>query len=476
MKNLLLCILFSFSSWTFAQSELRFKENKTFKILQFTDIHWSQGSKNSPKTVQTMQEVIKKETPDFIVLTGDLVTGNKAKKGWMEMTKVLQNSKIPWTVTFGNHDEENNLTKIETYNILKKLPYFIGRNEKVSGVLNFELPVLSSKSNKTAAVLYFLDSHDYTSNPRLGKYDWIKSDQIDWYRGKSKFYTAQNGTQTPSMMFFHIPLLEYKFVAKDEATIGDQFEGVASPEINSGLFSAMIEQKDVMGVFTGHDHDNNYVGTYKDIALGFGNVTGADAYGKLERGGRVIILKENRFSFKSYISTPTQTKYDFNYPSGLTEIDEKTNVLPAINVTPEKQGLKYEYYEIKVESVNEIRNYEPKKRGVINSEINISNAEIEDHFAFIFSGYIKIPKTAYYKFYTYSDDGSVLKIDNKTIVDNDGGHAVRRREGVVALEKGFHKIELLYFEDYMGQKLQVGFSSIGIPEQEITGKYLYHKD
>lgn len=190
----------------------------------------------------------------------------------------------------------------------------------------------------------------------------------------------------------------------------------------------------------------------------------------------MIILKENQFSFKSYISTPTQTKYDFNYPSGLTEIDENTNVLPAINVTPEKQGLKYKYYEIKVESVNEIKNYEPKKRGVINSEINISKAEAEDHFAFVFSGYIKIPKTAYYKFYTYSDDGSVLKIDNNTIVDNDGGHGARRREGVVALEKGFHKIELLYFEDYMGQKLRVGFSSIEIPEQELTKKYLYYKD
>ena len=49
-----------------------------------------------------------------------------------------------------------------------------------------------------------------------------------------------------------------------------------------------------MGVFVGHDHDNNYVGLHKNIALGFGQVTGADAYGELERGGRVIELYENK--------------------------------------------------------------------------------------------------------------------------------------------------------------------------------------
>lgn len=475
MKYLSILLLFCFSLVSAQnKTQLKFKKDKTFKILQFTDIHWSQTSKNSAKTVKTMQTVIKKEKPDFIVLTGDLVTEAPAKKGWLEMTKTFQEAKIPWTVTFGNHDEEHNLTKKETYDILKNLRYFIGENEKVSGVLNFDLPVISSKSDKPAAVLYFLDSHHYTFNPKLGTYDWIKSDQIEWYRKKSTDYTKQSKTQIPSMMFFHIPLLEFNFVAKDKSTIGDQFEGVASPEINSGLFSALIEQKDVMGVFTGHDHDNNYIGTYKGIALGFGNVTGADAYGKLERGGRVIILNENKFSFRTYISTPSGTKYAFNYPSGLSEITKSTNVLPAVNVNPKNKGLKYEYYEAKLKSVNEIKNYKPKKTGVIRSKIDLSEAEVEDYFAFVFKGYIKIPETAYYKFYTYSDDGSVLKINDKEVVNNDGGHSARRRDGTVALEKGFHKIELLYFESYMGQSLRVGFSSINIPEQELSKKYLYH--
>ena len=42
------------------------------------------------------------------------------------------------------------------------------------------------------------------------------------------------------------------------------------------------------------------------------------------------------------------------------------------------------------------------------------------------------------------------------------------------MEKGYHKIEVLYFEDYMGQVLDVGISSIGIPEQNIPAEMLSH--
>ena len=36
-----------------------------------------------------------------------------------------------------------------------------------------------------------------------------------------------------------------------------------------------------MGVFVGHDHDNDFIGIDKGIALGYGRVTGADAYGEM---------------------------------------------------------------------------------------------------------------------------------------------------------------------------------------------------
>lgn len=473
MKNIAISFFLILTLNALAQEKLRFNQNDTFKILQFTDTHHNPSSPTSAQTLETMRIMIQKENPDFVVVTGDIVTADPADKGWHQIADVMVKAQTPWTVTFGNHDEEHNLTKEEIFEILKTKPYFYGTKGESSGVLNFDLPIYNAQNEEIASVLYFVDSHDYVHNPILGKYDWIKSDQIDWYRKQSQKYMESNGRQIPSMMFFHIPLLEYNHIADEAKTLGEKLEGIASPEVNSGLFSAIIEQKDVMGIFCGHDHNNNYVGVHKNVALAFGNVTGADAYGELERGARVIVLQPNKFSFHTYISTPTQTKFPFNFPSGLTEIQNNTKVLKALNIQPKKQGLQYVYYEGEIDATDEIADLEPKKSGIIQS-FDIGIAEAEDHFALKYDGYIYIPETAFYKFYTYSDDGTILKIDNQTVVNNDGGHSPRRKEGVVALEKGFHKLELLYFEDYMGQILDVGFSGIAIPEQHLDA-YLYHE-
>ena len=86
---------------------------------------------------------------------------------------------------------------------------------------------------------------------------------------------------------------------------------------------------------------------------------------------------------------------------------------------------------------------------------------------------IQIPEKGIYRFYTFSDDGSMLYIDGKLVVDNDGGHSARRAEGKIALEKGFHELHLLYFEDYMGQELEVGFSGLDFPEVPLQDEMLF---
>lgn len=100
-------------------------------------------------------------------------------------------------------------------------------------------------------------------------------------------------------------------------------------------------------------------------------------------------------------------------------------------------------------------------------------AESKDSFALVFKGFIEIPERAVYRFYTYSDDGSKLSIDGKVVVDNDGSHSAQRKEGKIALEPGLHEIELVYFEDYMGEILEVGWSSRFIREEVIPDKVLF---
>lgn len=466
---LLLCIAVE------AQS-LHFHKDGTFKVVQFTDLHWDNSSPKCAETLRTMRIVLAREKPDFVVFTGDIVTTEPVKEGWLRVCKPVAEEKIPWTVAFGNHDEEMNMEKEAIYKLLKEQPYFIGEKGIASGVGNFALPLYASDgSNKIKNTLYFFDSHDYTHNPKLGNYDWIKFDQIDWYRKHSNNLKANNnGISVPSLAFFHIPLLEYREVADSDNLLGEKQEGVASAEINSGLFAAMVEQKDMMGVFVGHDHDNNYIGITRNIALAFGQVTGSDAYGELERGARVIELREGRFAFHSWIRTPSVRKHDFYYPSGLSTITDSTKVLEASEVNPTQQGVKYCYYEYdeKIKTVDAITSLPLVKKGILPN-ISIASAQKKDYFAFTYTSWLKIPETGYYQFYSYSDDGAKLFIDGKLVVDNDGGHSARRKEGTVALAKGFHKLEVKYFESYMGNTLEVGMSSINLPEAPISDDVLF---
>ncbi|MDD4189966.1 MAG: metallophosphoesterase family protein [Mangrovibacterium sp.] len=284
---------------------LRFDTNGKFKVVQFTDIHFQYDSYRSDSALILMKQVIQKEKPDLVVLTGDVVCSKNTVKAWLALSRVLIDAKVPWAVTLGNHDVEYELTGKQIMETIGGLPYNLTVNgpEHLSGNGNYILEIKASKSTDTAALLYFLDSHSsFKPKGDMGTYEWVAFDQIAWYREQSKNFTQKNGgTPYPALAFFHIPLPEYKEIIGKKTTVGIQEETVCSPDFNSGLFTAMLESKDVMGMFTGHDHNNNYAGVLYDICMAYGNVTGRQCYGKIGRGARVIELHENARKFDTWI-------------------------------------------------------------------------------------------------------------------------------------------------------------------------------
>jgi hypothetical protein len=457
--------------------ELRFSENGQFKIAQFTDLHWSDSSPNCEKTKAVIESVLAAEKPDIAMLTGDIVTDVPAREGWLRIAKIFEEAKMPWAVVLGNHDDEAGLTRDEVFDIIENLPYFIGeRGAELTGCGNYSLPVLSSNGDHTAAVLYCIDSNNKPSAHRYGHYDWIHFDQIKWYRDTSDEYTRQNNnTPLPALAFFHIPILEFNNVVGKDRTIGYDEEGVASPEINSGLFCSMIEKKDVMGAFVGHDHNNDYIGIEQEIALAFGRTTGIDAYGKLERGSRIILMYEGVSKFDTWIRTPKGTEFEYYYPSGLSSMEEESmEYLPAKDIKVKQQGVEYKYYEaaFKLTHTDMIAKAKQVNTGILNN-FSLSPAAVKDSMAFEYNTYINIPERGVYRFYTYSDDGSKLFIDGKVVVDNDGSHSLRRADGKIALEAGYHELKFLYFENYMGEFLEVGISGRNIREDAIPDNMLF---
>ena len=120
-----------------------------------------------------------------------------------------------------------------------------------------------------------------------------------------------------------------------------------------------------------------------------------------------------------------------------------------------KHGVTYEYFEgpfLKVEDI--VGN--PVSTGVLD-EPRIDGSAKPDHFAFVFSGFIKAPCDGIYTFFTRSDDGSVLIIDDELVVDNNDSHAAVTATGTIALQKGLHRFTLKYFDDYEGEHLSWGW-------------------
>ncbi len=306
---------------------LKFNASGKFKIVQFTDIHmkeYHEGKRDS--VIEIMTTILKAEKPDLVVLTGDIATSENVKKAWLTAVQPMIDARIPWAAVFGNHDWEHGYSNEQMMEYLVTLPFNCSQfgSKKVSGTGNYVLKIEASGKKKTEALIYCFDSNAYTEdreNPELGEYGWIKFDQIGWYRKTSTKYTHKNeGKSLPALAFFHIPLPEYKIVQQMKTTVGDKDENIASPVINSGMYSAMLEMKDVMGTFVGHDHNNNFIGCLNNICLAYGCKTGLDSYGRFPKGARVIEIYEGERKFDSWVHTLKNSKqYVVSYPETFIE-------------------------------------------------------------------------------------------------------------------------------------------------------------
>jgi len=321
--SIILSLTFSPSVLSQNKTDLRFSSQGKFKIVQFTDIHFVYNTPRSDTVLTLIKTILKEEKPDLIVVTGDVVCSENTQKAWIQVTKPFIDAKIPWAITFGNHDDEFEMTRKEIIDVIKTMPYCVTVNgpADISGHGNYILQIRSTKSDNTAALLYCFDSHSYSTIEGLDGYGWINFDQIEWYRRQSDSLTAANNNKPlPAMAFFHIPLPEYNEIFEKETTVGIKDEKPCSPLINSGLFSSMMEKKDVMGVFAGHDHVDNYIGCLHNICLAYGSKTGLENYGYLEKGARVIELYEGERRFKTWLRTlDPAPRFTVIYPASFTE-------------------------------------------------------------------------------------------------------------------------------------------------------------
>ena len=169
--------------------------------------------------------------------------------------------------------------------------------------------------------------------------------------------------------------------------------------------------------------------------------------------------------------------YRNNKPvSGIAEREFKKVFPLAPKAFPDmKPGVQYKYYEGEWDSLPDFKTLRHKKFGIMTDFLFYPRLQ-EERFAFVWAGFIKVPATDVYKFFTASDDGSKLFIDDKLIVENDGLHSLLERNGTVALREGYHKIRLEFFEKTGSDQCTVYIQTPSLKKQILPKAWLFHAE
>ncbi|KAF4121827.1 DNA repair exonuclease SbcCD nuclease subunit [Geosmithia morbida] len=252
-----------------------------FKIMQIGDLHLSTGvgvcrdavpegfdggpCEADPRTLEFVGKMLDEEKPDLVVLSGDQINGGTAPDAPTAIFKIaalLIKRQIPYASIFGNHDDEETMSRAAQMKIYESLPYSLATSGPagVDGVGNYYVEVLArGKSDHSALTLYLVDTHAYSPDERhFPGYAWVKPSQIDWFRRTADSLKARHSEYTHRHMdiaFIHIPLTEY--TDWDLPRVGSWLEGVTAPTYNSGFHDALVD-KGVVMVSAGHDHCNDY--------------------------------------------------------------------------------------------------------------------------------------------------------------------------------------------------------------------------
>lgn len=320
--------------------ELDYKDD--FRILQLGDIHL--GTKdNADEHFKILTMTINDADADLIVITGDILT-YADKRTAKQLFDFIDSFGIPWTCTFGNHDEQClfSIDWLTDYlnNYGSNCKFIDIQGDNVFGNSNFAINLM--EDNKVNYQILLMDSNRYYFGDYIG-YDYIKQSQIDWYeRILYDTYKNNNKEIVNSILFMHIPLPEFNIAwyaaggedalkaieenggfrdensktgleehkdysefTKEFGTGNAVFEyGYSSPDssapkYNSGLFDEIKKMNSTKAVIVSHDHTYNSRILYKGVYFVYG-VNSTDRVIKDDNmiGGQVVVIhKDHSLTF-----------------------------------------------------------------------------------------------------------------------------------------------------------------------------------
>ncbi len=152
---------------------------------------------------------------------------------------------------------------------------------------------------------------------------------------------------------------------------------------------------------------------------------------------------------------------------------KKAALAPSLKVAV-KPGLNYVYKEGFARNIAGMERYPVLRAGVIKS-FNLDAVKDARPFGYRFEGYVNVPDDGLYTFRIEVNDGAILYIDGKELINNDGGHQAQAITAKTGLIKGLHKIRVDYFQMGRAKKLVVEWKYKNRNFENIPAGVLFHK-
>ena len=101
------------------------------------------------KTLHLVTHMLAHENPDLVIFTGDQLNGQGTswdpRSVLAKFATAVTDRKIPWAAVFGNHDDEEGLSREEQMALMQGMPYNLVEPgpKDVHGVGNYVLKVFS---------------------------------------------------------------------------------------------------------------------------------------------------------------------------------------------------------------------------------------------------------------------------------------------------------------------------------------------
>jgi len=253
--------------------------------------------------------------------------------------------------------------------------------------------------------------------------------------------------------------------------------------LNEDFGTTGADENDVLGGSIGNDSISG--GSGNDLIIGDSLNANPDA--PLDYTVEINSLPFSATSVTVSVNGEPQSEQTAIGSDGSAEVKLDASDLSGDDINLEFTGIipefQYEFYDLVPNgfSARNIPTTGADYTGAVDN-LNVGSLAQEltgsrDTYSVRYTSELHIETGGTYTFSTRSDDGSILYIDGEEVVNNDGLHGARTREGDIILGPGVHNIEIVFFENRGGDILDVSIAgpdtngvTVDIIESELAGR------